>query len=63
MALLPLRHNTTPWTDPAENATAADSIGLLVLASPDPQRFHPSMGTDVLTRIAELAAAALVRLQ
>ena len=63
VALLPLRHNTAPWTDPAENATAADSIGLLVLASPDPQRFHPSMGTDVLTRIAELAAAALVRLQ
>jgi uncharacterized protein YigA (DUF484 family) len=38
-------------------------MGLLVLASPDPQRFHPSMGTDVLSRIAELAAAALTRLQ
>lgn len=63
VALLPLRHNTTPWADAADNSTAADSIGLLVLASPDPQRFHPSMGTDVLTRIAELAAAALVRLQ
>ena len=37
-------------------------LGLLVLASPDPQRFHPSMGTDVLSRIAELAAAALTRL-
>jgi uncharacterized protein YigA (DUF484 family) len=58
-----LRHNTAPWADAADNATVADSIGLLVLASPDPQRFHPSMGTDVLTRIAELAAAALVRLQ
>ena len=34
-----------------------------VLASPDPQRFHPSMGTDVLSRISELAAAALTRLQ
>jgi uncharacterized protein YigA (DUF484 family) len=38
-------------------------VGLLVLASPDPQRFHPSMGTDLLTRMGELASAALTRLR
>jgi uncharacterized protein YigA (DUF484 family) len=63
VALLPLRNNATPWTDAADNASTGDCMGLLVLASPDPQRFHPSMGTDVLSRIAELAAAALTRLQ
>jgi uncharacterized protein YigA (DUF484 family) len=61
--LLPLRNNATPWTDAADSTPAGDCTGLLVLASPDPQRFHPSMGTDVLSRIAELAAAALTRLQ
>jgi hypothetical protein len=39
------------------------TLGLLVLASPDPQRFQSSMGTDLLTRIAELASAALSRLR
>jgi len=63
VAMLPLRNNATPWTDVADNASTGDCIGLLVLASPDPQRFHPSMGTDVLSRIAELAAASLTRLQ
>jgi len=63
VALLPLRNNATPWTDAADSTPAGDCTGLLVLASPDPQRFHPSMGTDVLSRIAELAAAALTRLQ
>jgi len=63
VALLPLRNNATPWTDAVESTATGDSIGLLVLASPDPQRFHPSMGTDVLSRIAELAAASLTRLQ
>ena len=58
-----LRNNATPWTDAADSTPAGDCTGLLVLASPDPQRFHPSMGTDVLSRIAELAAAALTRLQ
>jgi len=37
-------------------------FGLLVLASPDPQRFHDSMGTDFLVRLGELTAAALSRL-
>ena len=37
--------------------------GLLVLASPDPQRFHSGMGTEFLERLGELAGAALSRLQ
>jgi uncharacterized protein YigA (DUF484 family) len=36
---------------------------MLVLASPDSQRFHSGMGTDFLERIAELASAALSRLR
>ncbi|WP_179107087.1 DUF484 family protein [Variovorax sp. KK3] len=39
------------------------AFGLLVLASPDAQRFHADMGTDFLERIAELASAALSRLR
>ena len=37
--------------------------GLLVLASPDAQRFHSGMGTEFLERLGELAGAALSRLQ
>ena len=51
MALLPLR------ADPEQPA-----FGLLVLASPDAQRYHADMGTDFLERIAQLAGAALSRL-
>lgn len=51
LALLPLR------AAPAEKV-----FGLLVLGSPDAQRFHAGMGTDFLERIAELASAALGRL-
>ena len=36
--------------------------GLLALASPDAQRYHAGMGTDLLERIGQLAAAALSRL-
>ena len=51
LALVPLR-------------TAADApvLGLLVLASPDAQRFHAGMGTEFLERLGEMAAAALARL-
>jgi len=35
------------------------SIGLLVLASEDPQRFYPAMGTVFLQRIAEAVSSAL----
>lgn len=52
IALLPLR-----------DVPGAPAFGLLVLASNDAQRFHASMGTDFLERIAELAAAALSRLR
>ena len=40
----------------------SESFGLLVLASPDPQRYHAGMGTDFLERIGELASAALMQL-
>ncbi len=35
-------------------------VGLLVLASDDPNRFTAAMGTEFLTRLGELAHAALV---
>ena len=34
------------------------AFGLLVLASPDAQRFHSGMGTDFLEHLAELCSAA-----
>jgi uncharacterized protein YigA (DUF484 family) len=52
IALIPLR--------PEPEAPA---FGLLVLASPDAQRFNADMGTDFLERIAELATGALSRLR
>lgn len=55
IALIPLR---------AAGANAAGpAFGMLVLASPDPQRFQAGMGTDFLERIAELASAGLTRLR
>ncbi|TFY99715.1 DUF484 family protein [Ramlibacter rhizophilus] len=55
LALIPLREGQVTGTTPA--------FGMLVLASPDPQRFASGMGTDFLERIAELASAALGRLR
>jgi uncharacterized protein len=55
LAMLPLRDG------PANGA--APAFGMLVLSSPDPQRFSSGMGTDFLERIAELASAALSRLR
>ena len=52
LALIPLRA-----------APQAQVSGLLVLASPDPERFHSGMGTDFLERLGELAGAALSRLR
>ena len=52
VAMIPLR------SEPEEPA-----FGLLILASPDAQRFHADMGTDFLERIADLASAALSRLR
>jgi uncharacterized protein YigA (DUF484 family) len=51
LAILPLREG------PVGNASPA--FGLLVLASPDAQRFNSTMGTEFLARVAELASAAL----
>lgn len=39
------------------------AFGLLVLASPDAERFTSGMGTDFLQRIGELASATLSRLR
>lgn len=39
----------------------AQTFGLLGLASDDPQRFYPGMGTVYLTRLAELASVATAR--
>jgi uncharacterized protein YigA (DUF484 family) len=39
------------------------TFGLLVLGSADKDRFHITMGTTFLERIAELASAALARLR
>lgn len=52
LALIPLRA-----------APEAQVMGLLVLASPDPERFQSGMGTDFLERLGELAGAALSRLR
>jgi uncharacterized protein YigA (DUF484 family) len=52
LALIPLRA-----------AAGAPVSGLLVLASPDAQRFHSGMGTEFLERLGELAGAALSRLR
>jgi hypothetical protein len=55
IALIPLREGAADAASPA--------FGMLVLASPDPQRYASGMGTDFLERIAELASAALSRLR
>lgn len=52
LAMLPLRVGASP-----------DAFGLLVLGSPDKDRFQITMGTAFLARIAELASAALARLR
>ncbi len=46
-AYLPLRHRRT--------------FGLLALASDDPQRFYPSMGTLYLQRLADIASVTFAR--
>ncbi len=51
VALIPLRVGAAP-----------QAFGMLVLGSPDPERFAPSLGTGFLARIGELSSAALSRL-
>jgi len=55
IALLPLRSASAGGIAPA--------FGLLVLSSPDAQRFNSGMGTDFLQHVADIAGAALVRLR
>jgi len=38
-----------------------DAFGLLALASEDPQRFYPEMGTLYLKRLGDLVGAAIAR--
>ncbi|MDP3082592.1 MAG: DUF484 family protein [Rubrivivax sp.] len=55
MALIPLRGGVG-------DQGALATVGLLVLGSPDPTRYGADMGTEFLTRIGEVASAALARL-
>ena len=55
VALIPLRIGAIH--------SGSKAIGMLVLASPDPQRFAAGMGTDFLEQIADLASAAVSRLR
>ena len=55
LALIPLR--------PGAAGSTAPAFGMLVLASSDATRFNSSMGTDFLSRIGEIASAALSRLR
>lgn len=55
LALLPLR--------PLDAGNQGPAFGMVVLASPDSQRYTSTMGTEFLTRIAEVASAALSTLR
>ena len=55
IALLPLRDTSPGAMQPA--------FGMLVLSSPDAQRFNSGMGTDFLQHVADIASAALGRLR
>ena len=44
---------------PLKNTQTADHFGLLVMGSSDEKRFTPDMGLDFLTRVQEIASAAL----
>lgn len=48
---------------PLRPAAAAAPVGLLVLASEEPKRFYPGMGTLYLERLGQLVGAALLRMQ
>ena len=61
VALIALR--ATRVEDTPHTAAEQPVIGLLVLASPDPQRYHEGMGTAFLERLGDLASAALSHLR
>lgn len=48
---------------PLRPAAAAAPVGLLVLASEEPKRFYPGMGTLYLERLGQIVGAALLRMQ
>jgi uncharacterized protein YigA (DUF484 family) len=58
IALRATRPEDTPQT-----AAEQPVIGLLVLASPDPQRYFEGMGTTIIERMGDLASAALSHLR
>ena len=47
---------------PLRAGAAGETVGLLVLGSPDPTRYSAEMGTEFLTRVGEVASAGLTRL-
>ena len=47
---------------PLRSAPTHTAFGMLVLASPDSERFQSDMGTEFLAQIGDLAGAALTRL-
>ena len=61
VALIPLR--ATRLEDTPHSAASAPVIGLLLLASPDAQRYHEGMGTAFIERLGDLASAALSHLR
>jgi hypothetical protein len=61
VALIPLR--ATRLADTTHTAVTAPVIGLLLLASPDAQRYHEGMGTAFIERLGDLASAALSHLR
>jgi uncharacterized protein YigA (DUF484 family) len=56
LALLPLREGAIDSAD-------QPAFGLIVLGSHDPHRFEATMGTEFLSRMAELASSALSRMR
>ena len=56
LALLPLREGAIDSAD-------QPAFGLIVLGSHDPHRFEATMGTEFLSRMAELASSALARMR
>jgi uncharacterized protein YigA (DUF484 family) len=61
VALIALR--ATRPDDTPQTAAEQPVIGLLVLASPDPQRYYEGMGTTLIERMGDLASAALSHLR
>jgi len=61
VAMVALR--ATQADDTPQTATKQPVIGLLVMASPDAQRYHEGMGTAFIERLGDLASAALSHLR